>query len=90
MNTSPVMVSFTRPAVSFIPSTKLCSGKLLRIDQMFPMSLEQAMINYGLLETEVAPAATFIRACLRLNPEERSSARDLLAHPWLENAFMCC
>ena len=57
---------------------------------MFPLSLEQAMINYGLPEAEVVPAAEFIRACLHLNPEERSSARDLMAHPWLKKAFMSC
>ena len=57
---------------------------------MFPLSLEQAMINYGLPEAGVVPAAEFIRACLHLNPEERSSARDLMAHPWLAKAFMCC
>jgi serine/threonine-protein kinase SRPK3 len=57
---------------------------------MFPTSLEQAMLNYGLPEAEVTPAAGFIRACLRLNPQERSSAKDLMAHPWLENAYTCC
>ena len=41
-------------------------------------------------QAEAVPAAGFIRACLHLNPEERSLARDLLAHPWLEKAFMSC
>lgn len=66
------------------------TGKLLRIDQMFPSSFERAMLNYGLPEAEVAAAARFIRDCLRLNPQERASAKDLIAHPWLENAYMCC
>ncbi|KDR77477.1 hypothetical protein GALMADRAFT_65792 [Galerina marginata CBS 339.88] len=65
-------------------------GKLLRIDQLLPVPLETAMVNYGLPEAEVIPAANFIRACLHLNPEERSSASDLEAHPWLETAYMCC
>ncbi|KAF8902208.1 kinase-like protein [Gymnopilus junonius] len=65
-------------------------GGLRRIDQMFPVPLEQAMMNYGLPESEVGPAASFIRACLHLNPEERSSARELEIHPWLANAYMCC
>ncbi|OJA09420.1 hypothetical protein AZE42_03068 [Rhizopogon vesiculosus] len=59
------------------------TGKLLRIDQLFPMSLEQAMTNYGLQAVEAASAAAFIRACLHLDSEERSSASDLLTiHGW--------
>jgi serine/threonine-protein kinase SRPK3 len=54
------------------------------------MTLERAMMNYGLPEAEAASAADFIRACLHLDPEERSSASDLLDHPWLEMADMCC
>ena len=55
---------------------------------MSPSSLEEAMMNYGLPEAEVAAAAArFIRACLHLNPQERTSANDLMAHPWLENAY---
>ncbi|KDR77473.1 hypothetical protein GALMADRAFT_65701 [Galerina marginata CBS 339.88] len=65
-------------------------GKLLRIDELLPVPLETAMMNYGLPEAEVIPAANFIRACLHLNPKERSSASDLEAHPWLETAYMCC
>jgi serine/threonine-protein kinase SRPK3 len=57
---------------------------------MFPLTLEGALMNYNLPEAEVASAATFIRSCLHLNPEERMSARALAAHPWLEKAFMCC
>lgn len=66
------------------------SGKLLRIEKLFPMPLEQAIMNYDLPEAEAAPAAAFIRSCLHLNPEERASASDLEVHPWLERAFMCC
>lgn len=57
---------------------------------MFPTSLEQAMLNYGLPEAEVTPAAKLICACLHLNLQEHSSAKDLIVHPWLENAYMCC
>ncbi|KAJ8590602.1 hypothetical protein M405DRAFT_932698 [Rhizopogon salebrosus TDB-379] len=66
------------------------SGKLLRIDQLFPISLKGAMINYGLPEPEATSAAAFISVCLRLDPEERSSASDILDHSWLEMAYMCC
>jgi len=68
----------------------LFAGKLLRIDQLFPMGLEQAMTNYGLQAVEAASAAAFIRACLHLDSEERSSASDLLNHPWLEMTYICC
>jgi serine/threonine-protein kinase SRPK3 len=68
----------------------LISGKLLRIDQLFHISLKGAMINYGLPEPEATSAAAFISVCLRLDPEERSSASDVLDHPWLEMAYMCC
>ena len=67
----------------------LFSGKLRCIEQSSSLSLEQAMIRSGLPQAEVFPAAEFIRACLHLNPEERSSAADLDAHPWLENAPSC-
>jgi len=44
------------------------------------------MMNYGLQEADVAPAAIFIRACLHLNADEHPSAVDLAAHPWLEKS----
>jgi serine/threonine protein kinase len=66
------------------------SGKLPHIDQLFPVSLKSAMINYGLPEPEATSAAAFISVCLHLDPEERSSASDLLDHPWLEMAHMSC
>jgi serine/threonine-protein kinase SRPK3 len=61
-------------------------GKLRRVDQLFLLSLEQVMINCGLPEAEVAPAAEFIRACLHLDLNDRSSAAHLAAHPWLKKA----
>jgi len=65
------------------------SGRLLRIDELFPRTLEQAMANYRIPVADVAHAGAFIRACLHLNPEERSTAVNLLHHPWLETAYMC-
>lgn len=63
------------------------SGKLLRINQLSELvTLEQVLINHDVSDAE---AAAFIRACLRLNPAERSSASDLETHAWLEMAFMC-
>jgi serine/threonine protein kinase len=58
------------------------------IDQLFPMSLESAMISYGLPEPEVTSTAAFISVCLRLDPEERPSASDISDHPWLEMAYV--
>ena len=40
-------------------------------------------------ESEVGPAAEFIRACLRLDPLQRPSARELEQHAWLKGAFTC-
>lgn len=65
-------------------------GNLRRIEQLFPVTVEQAMMNHGMPEAEALPAAAFVRACLRLNPAERSSASDLESHTWLETAFMPC
>lgn len=36
----------------------------------------------------VGLAAEFIRARLHLDPKEQLSATDLVAHPWLKDAFM--
>ncbi|KAL1665700.1 kinase-like domain-containing protein [Schizophyllum commune] len=34
-------------------------------------------------EAEILPAERFLRRCLRLTPEERASAKDLIDDPWL-------
>ena len=36
------------------------------------------MVNCGVPQAEALPAAEFIRACLRLNPQDRSPADVLL------------
>jgi serine/threonine-protein kinase SRPK3 len=76
--------------IDFISDKCGFSGRLLRIGELFPRTVEQAMANYRIPEADAAHAAAFIRACLHLNPEERSTAVDLLHHPWLEMAYMCC
>ncbi|KAH6908374.1 kinase-like domain-containing protein [Coprinopsis sp. MPI-PUGE-AT-0042] len=42
--------------------------------------------------SDVAEAASFIKACMRMNPEERLSAKELAKHKWLScaNACECC
>ncbi|GBE83460.1 hypothetical protein SCP_0505090 [Sparassis crispa] len=66
------------------------SGKLLRISEVFPGSLESALGNYKILdEKDIKPAAEFIRSCLHLDPSKRPSAEELQLAPWLEDAFHC-
>ncbi|KAF8960604.1 kinase-like protein [Flammula alnicola] len=63
-------------------------GKLLRIADLYPSSIEMALANYKILpEDEIAPAASFIKACLRLDSSGRPSAKELELHPWLKGAF---
>jgi len=74
-------------SVDYFDST----GKLLRIDELFPVSLEEAIANYKLLDNdEIQPAATFIRDCIRFDPKDRPTAEALTIHPWLSNAFTPC
>jgi serine/threonine-protein kinase SRPK3 len=62
--------------------------KLLRISDLYPSSIELALANYEILpKEEIAPAASFIKACLRLDSSDRPSARELELHPWLKRAF---
>lgn len=36
---------------------------------------------------QVAPAASFIKTCLRFNPKERPSAKVLRSHNWVKHAY---
>ncbi|CAL1705895.1 unnamed protein product [Somion occarium] len=66
------------------------NGRLLRIDQLIPVSLEAALSNYKLLDpADVDSAAAFIRSCLCLDPFQRPTARELMLSPWLRDAFYC-
>jgi len=44
------------------------------------------MMNYGLREADAVTAGAFLRECMRLDPSEQLSARQLVEHPWLKNA----
>jgi serine/threonine-protein kinase SRPK3 len=47
-----------------------------------------ALENYKISpKDEIAPAASFIKACLRLDSSDRPSAKELELHPWLKGAF---
>ena len=61
-------------------------GKLQRISELFPVTIEEALRNYNILtEEEIQSAAEFIRACVRLDPAERLTAEEMLQHPWLSS-----
>lgn len=63
-------------------------GNLLRVNELFPVAIEDALRNYKILpQEEVAPAAEFIRYCIRLDPHERPSAEELLQHSWLRPVY---
>lgn len=65
---------------------RACVGNLLRVDELFDVPVEQALSNYKiLLPEQIEPAAQFIRKCIRLNPEDRPSAQDLLMDDWLDD-----
>ena len=54
---------------------------------MAPTTLEEALAKHdGLDPDDVPAAADFLRACLHLNPARRSSAEELLSHPWVVSA----
>ncbi|KAF9068745.1 kinase-like domain-containing protein [Rhodocollybia butyracea] len=59
------------------------SGDLLR--EVVPdQSIEKALAVYGTMkDDDIGGAATFIRACLRLDYKDRASAKELEIHPWL-------
>ncbi|KAJ4489376.1 kinase-like domain-containing protein [Lentinula edodes] len=68
------------------------NGDLLRIPDLVPVKLEDAMANYnipGLTKDEIELAANFIRDCLRFDYKERASAKELIKHPFLKNVFGC-
>jgi serine/threonine protein kinase len=52
-------------------------------------TLEDAIARYNVLDADDARnAADFIRACLHLDPEQRPSAVELMAHRWVSGADM--
>ncbi|KAJ7600877.1 kinase-like protein [Mycena floridula] len=65
-------------------------GNLSRVQELFRVSVEQALANYQILaEDEIAPAAAFLRDCLHLNPDHRPPASELETHPWVMSGLGC-
>ena len=62
-------------------------GNLLRIDSLIPVSIEEALSNYGV--EDIGPTAQFIRDCLRFDPDERPSIKEIQSHTWLHFAWVC-
>jgi serine/threonine-protein kinase SRPK3 len=62
----------------------LFSGSLLRVQKLFPRSIDECLRYYRFVdEAQIAPAATFIRRCLTIDPNVRPSALELLDDEWL-------
>ncbi|KIM78168.1 hypothetical protein PILCRDRAFT_90740 [Piloderma croceum F 1598] len=65
-------------------------GNLLRIEQLVPVGIETTLKNVSnLADYDIYPAAEFIRACLRLDPDDRPTAAQLLEHSWMKGAEVC-
>jgi serine/threonine-protein kinase SRPK3 len=63
-------------------------GNLLRIDSLIPVSIEEALANYG-VKDRVGPTAQFIRGCLRFDPDERFSIKEVQLHEWVGSGWSC-
>ncbi|KAF9514871.1 hypothetical protein BS47DRAFT_1342650, partial [Hydnum rufescens UP504] len=76
----------TRSKDYFMPD-----GKFARIPDLIPTPIETILQQYSvlLLEEDLKPAADFIRACTRIDPEERPSAKTLIGHEWMRGAVTC-
>jgi serine/threonine-protein kinase SRPK3 len=65
---------------------KIFAGKLLRVKKLYPRSIEDCIAHYKRVDdNDIAPAATFIRRCLTIDPSARPSASELLQDEWLSD-----
>lgn len=66
------------------------AGNLKNIWTLFPVDIKRAITDCNVVPNDqIAPAASFINACLRLNPKERPSAEELTFHDWVKDAYAC-
>ncbi|KAG8922968.1 hypothetical protein FRC02_011495 [Tulasnella sp. 418] len=62
-------------------------GSLIRIKYLSPVTFEDCIRNYNLVpEHEAQGAADFMRRCLRLDPDDRPTAAELIGDKWLLDA----
>ncbi|KAF5318541.1 hypothetical protein D9619_010851 [Psilocybe cf. subviscida] len=67
-------------------------GNLLRIPDLIPVSIEQAIENYnvpGVIKEQIGALAEFIRDCLNLDPAQRKTAGDLQNHGFFNVVGPC-
>jgi serine/threonine-protein kinase SRPK3 len=63
------------------------SGHLRKIRGLNYWPLERVLMEkYHIKKTEAIPLADFLMKMLKWYPEERSSAQEMLDHPWLKMA----
>lgn len=68
------------------------AGNLLRIPDLIPVSIEQAIENYnvpGVIKEQIGALAEFIRDCLNLDPAQRKTAGDLQNHGFFNVVGPC-
>lgn len=66
-------------------------GNLLRAANIEPVSLASALQNYAVLSHgQFDLCVDFLSRCLRLDPNERATAKELLNHEYLKGAGCCC
>ena len=88
----PTVVRFDYSVTVLRGTRTVQLGKLLHIPEPTPVSLEATIAGYKppwLSEDEIELAAGFIRACLKLDSEERPPAVELRDHEFLADAFCC-
>jgi serine/threonine protein kinase len=63
-------------------------GQLKKEPTVFQWPLEDMISrnNKAILSADVSAIAKFMHRCLRLNPDDRATAEELLQDPWLEGA----
>jgi serine/threonine-protein kinase SRPK3 len=71
-----------------LPSTGvLAPGYLLNIGPVAGKGIEATLVAYGVLpDSSIGVAASFISACLRLDPSERETVEELEHYPWVAHS----
>ncbi|KAG8963277.1 hypothetical protein FRC05_004793 [Tulasnella sp. 425] len=59
-------------------------GRLRRLRTRVKTNLEEPLRGSQIPEHEIKPAVAFIQRCIRIRPEDRATAQELLSDPWLE------